>query len=181
MSLVEVGTLFPLCHTLLTTYKYFLRLLNSSSSKEYTASFLHSWSFCLSRCTSSLVFYHHSKYYYRIHIAPPSYSKLYPSQISALYQLSSMSPPDALALPLLGALCTPLPTPRPAPDLDAPVFSIPSIPSDSSCFSSTCTSSPAQTCMVGCHTITTLSSDVLTAVQCSPAPGAQQKSEGRAV
>jgi len=97
------------------------------------------------------------------------------------YQLSSMSPPDALALPLLVALCTPLPVPRPALDPDAPVISTPSICSDSSCFSSICTSSPAQTCIVGCHTITTLSSDVLTAVQCSPSPGAQQKSEGRAV
>ena len=96
-------------------------------------------------------------------------------------QLSSISPPDALALPLLSALCTPLPVPRPAPDPDAPVISTPSICSDSSCFSSICTSSPAQTCIVGCHTITTLSSDVLTAVQCSPTPGAQQKSEGRAV
>ena len=96
-------------------------------------------------------------------------------------QLSSISPPDALALPLLGALWFPLPVPRPAPDPDAPVISMPSICSDSSCFSSICTSSPAQTCIVGCHTITTLSSDVLTAVQCSPTPGAQQKSEGRAV
>jgi len=59
--------------------------------------------------------------------------------------------------------------------------SIPSIGSASSSFSSTFTSSPAQTCMVGCQTMMTLSSDVLAAVQASPSPGAQQKSVGRAV
>ena len=103
------------------------------------------------------------------------------SDILPQCQLSSISPPDMLALPLTSALCTPLPVVRPAPDPDAPVISTPSICSDSSCFSSMCTSSPAHTCIVGCHTITTLSSDVLTAVQCSPTPGAQQKSDGRAV
>jgi hypothetical protein len=118
---------------------------------------------------------------YHVHTAFASTLLRLASDILLQCQLSSISPPDTLALPLMGTLCIPLPVVRPAADPDAPAISIPSICSDSSCFSSTCTSSPAQTCIVGCHTITTLSSDVLTAVQCSPTPGAQQKSEGRAV
>lgn len=167
--------------------QFSLRLLDSFSFERYDIYNLHS---CLHHvCAMSPALMH------RVCPACQSLPRSYERSERRIYsrrgshiatntllkcQLSSMSP-DALTLPLLVALCTPLPVPRPAPDPDVPVTSMPSICSDSSCFSSMCTSSPAQTCIVGCHTITTLSSDVLTAVQCSPSPGAQQKSEGRAV
>src|ERR1700733_5471286 len=66
---------------------------------------------------------------------------------------------------------------------DGPVVvdSTPSTASPSSSFSSTLTTSPAHTRIVGCHTITMLSSDALATVQFSASPGAQQKSVGRDV
>lgn len=64
---------------------------------------------------------------------------------------------------------------------DGAVSSMPSIASPSSSFSSILTSSPAQILAVGCQIMTTLSSDALAAVHCSPMPGAQEKSDGRAV
>lgn len=70
----------------------------------------------------------------------------------------------------------------PAPPSAPPLcISIPSMASPSSSFSSILISSPAQMRMVGCQTMIMLSSDVLLAVQLSSAPGAQQKSVGRAV
>ncbi|KAF8832772.1 hypothetical protein HHX47_DHR1002077 [Lentinula edodes] len=61
------------------------------------------------------------------------------------------------------------------------VASTPSIASSSNSFMSILTCSPAHTRIVGCHTMTTLSSDALAAVQFSISSGAQQKSVGRAV
>ena len=58
---------------------------------------------------------------------------------------------------------------------------MPSIASPSNSFSSILISSPAQMRIVGCQTMTILSSEVLAAVQFSSTPGAQQKSVGRAV
>jgi len=72
----------------------------------------------------------------------------------------------------------PLPAALP---LSPVALSTPSIASLSSSFSSTLTSSPAHMRIVGCHTMTILSSDTLAAVQFSASPGAQQRSVGRAV
>jgi hypothetical protein len=62
-----------------------------------------------------------------------------------------------------------------------PSSSSTSIASASSSRASTRTSSAAHTRAVGCHSMRTLSSLALSAVQRSPAPGAQPKSVGRAV
>src|ERR1700722_1315823 len=98
---------------------------------------------------------------------------------------ASSSSPVALTLILL-ALPSPLPAVLLLPPFGFSTFtsfvtSMPSIDSLSSSFSSIFTSSPAHTRIVGCQTMTILSSETLVAVQFSDSPGAQQKSAGRAV
>ena len=101
---------------------------------------------------------------------------------------SSTSAPELLAVALILMLwLLALVAPLPATGLllvavfDGPASSMPCMASPSSSFSSILTSSPAQIRAVGCQIMTILSSDVVAAVHCSPTPGAQQKSDGRAV
>lgn len=86
-----------------------------------------------------------------------------------------------LTLVLMLMLCVPLLRALEGSAFIALVLSTPSIATSSNSFSSMTTSSPAHIRIVGCQTMTMLSSDVVVMVQFSPVPGAQQRSVGRDV